>query len=762
MTRSTLKWLFVLLLLVLLFYWKIVFTRQFSVLSEYEGANQAYSWYNFTVTNLKHGALPLWDPYTHAGSSFVGEMQTALFYPLKLILVLLPFTRAGLLSPHLFQQWFVLAHFIAACCMFALIRDLGLSRFSALVGGLCFALGGMVGRIGWPDMLDTAAWLPIIFLFLRRALHATEARRGLLYAGLAGLALGLAVLGGRLHVVIMDGLVVVSLCAFFVFQVPSSNSQVSVPGAQRLGTWGLRPGTFVWAVMVAVVVGAVGLAAGAVQLFPSIEYSRLAERYLSDALVLPANQKIPYIALSEGFGPRAILAFLLGFPFNGSIGGGENFGPYCGILPFLLALVGAGRNWNRPVVRYLAGLALLAFFYSLGAFSFLHGLLYSVVPLLWMAREAGRFIYLTQFALAALAAFGVEALFVGDADALALAPLKRAFKWLAIAALAGLAIPAFYTKPDINDWVALSVLLILAAYGLFVYVLKGNRNRVAQFLVVALILCDLSAFNWTVRDKIELARSGRKNHLDVLLGCRGLADFLKSRPGLFRVQVLGDWHPNIGDAYGVQTIGGMGATLLADFERFLNAVPHSVDLLNVRYLVKPKGAPEPGAVYEDKDWKVYENANCYPRAWLVHEAAVEPSPEKLRAKLGEPGFDPHRTALLSAPLPQPLEAPSGAAPEQVTVESYAAKRIGLSVMAEKRALLVLSEICYPGWYATVNNAPAPIYKADGALRAIVLPPGRSTVLLRYAPRSVLAGAVLSLLAFGGVLLAAYVSFRKNT
>lgn len=747
MSRSTIKWLLLLLLLVALFYWKILLTRQFSVLTEYEGANVAYAWNHFVIGSLKAGVLPLWDPYAHAGSPFAGEMQTAAFYPAKLVLAALPLNRQGLFSPQLFHQYFVLIHFLAGCLMFLLARDLGLSRFSALVAGACFSLAGMVGRLGWPDMLNTAVWLPLVLLFLLRAIHSPTVRRGLIYAGLAGLALGMAVLAGHLHVVMMEALVVMTAAAFFAVH----------PGAPA----GSARARWQWAALLTCVVATVAFAAGALQLLSSLEYSGRAVRYLDAGLMLPARQKIAYTELSGGLWPRSILAFLFGYPFNGAIGGAENYGPYFGVLPLLLSVLGAWKNWHRPVVRHLAALAVLAFAYSLGTFSFLHGLLYPLVPYLWMAREPYRFIYLTQFSAAVLAGFGVETLFFGSLDAPALAPLARACKWVVIASLAGLAVPALFSKPETNDWIALSVLLILATYGLFLYISHGHRTRVAQFLVVALILCDLSAFNWTIHNKIEVAKAGT-DHMEVLMRSRPLASFLKSRPGLFRTQVLADSAPDIGHVYGLQTTGGTAATLLQDFERFLNTAPHSVDLLNVRYFVKPKSAPEPGAIYEDQAWKVYENPNCYPRAWVVHEAAVEPSPDKLRARLGEPGFDPHRTALLAAPLPVPLEPPPGASPgsEDVAFPSYGANRFELRVRAEKQALLVLSEVAYPGWQATVNGNRVPIYKADGLFRAVVVPAGESRVTFRYLPGTVLAGAILSLLAFAGVLSAAYV-FRRE-
>src|SRR5258708_1267017 len=72
-----------LLAITIAFNWKILLTRQFSLLTGYEGVNQAYAWLNFGIGSVKRGHLPLWDPYVFSGRVFCGEMQTGAFDPLN-------------------------------------------------------------------------------------------------------------------------------------------------------------------------------------------------------------------------------------------------------------------------------------------------------------------------------------------------------------------------------------------------------------------------------------------------------------------------------------------------------------------------------------------------------------------------------------------------------------------------------------------------------------------------------------------------------
>jgi len=58
---------------------------------------------------------------------------------------------------------------------------------------------------------------------------------------------------------------------------------------------------------------------------------------------------------------------------------------------------------------------------------------------------------------------------------------------------------------------------------------------------------------------------------------------------------------------------------------------------------------------------------------------------------------------------------------------------------------VISQLDYPGWTASVDGKPFPVLRADYAFQAIAVPAGRSTVDLRFRPRSLYIGAALSVL-----------------
>ena len=128
-------------------------------------------------------------------------------------------------------------------------------------------------------------------------------------------------------------------------------------------------------------------------------------------------------------------------------------------------------------------------------------------------------------------------------------------------------------------------------------------------------------------------RQGGVDHLERNLSLEGIVTFLKSQPGAFRVETQASPPSNLGDLFGIPGAGGGGVFLPAASA----AIMANRDLLNVRYLLKPASAPEPGAVYQDAAWKLCENPRAFPRAWLVHDILMH-APDN--------AYDPSRTVLV--------------------------------------------------------------------------------------------------------------------
>ena len=731
MSRSTVKYLGLLTLTVGLFFWKTLLTNQFTRIVGSEAVNYNYSWLRFWVSSLRQAHIPLWDPYAFCGRPFAGEMLPSAFYPLHLPFLLVPFNHNGLFSPRFYNETFILTHLLCAFFTFALIRELGLSRFAAFVGACCFSLGGLLVRMIWLPFVEAGIWLPAICFFLIRALKAEGARIAVLQASLSGLCLGLSILTGGLHFSIMQGIVVITAVCYYGVSAP-------LPAlVSRRSQW------FRLALLLVVILAVAG-GAGAIQLLPSYEYGKLSLRYI-DGGPFPGAEKIPYHRLHPGMWPQSIVSVLFPTGFQAILGGGEAWPVYIGVFPFFLAITATWKSWSNLWVRYLTGLTVLAFVYSLSEFSPLHGMLYAIVPYLWMVRTASRFIYLATFALSILAAFGLDGLLDHPGQSAIWSPARRILKWAAIACAGALFVSAVFTQLNLATWTAYSLLLILASCALFIFLTTHRAGPGVRALLAAFIVFDLSAFSWV---EVAIGGPGKPNEqLEQMISLQDVAGFLISRTDLGRVRVAVAPEPNIGDAYGVQSVWGGGGTVLAGYSRLLQK--HE-DLLNERYVVKPATATEPAPLYQDGRWKVYQNPKAYPRAWIVHETAVEASPDAVFRRLDDSAVNLRKVAVLEAPLPQSLALPQ--TDESVRFRSYEADRVTLDAEAGSAGLLILSEIYYPGWRATLDGKPVAIYKVDGALRGILLPRGMSRIALEYVI-TFYAGGALSVLTFAVVLTA---------
>jgi hypothetical protein len=85
-------------------------------------------------------------------------------------------------------------------------------------------------------------------------------------------------------------------------------------------------------------------------------------------------------------------------------------------------------------------------------------------------------------------------------------------------------------------------------------------------------------------------------------------------------------------------------------------------------------------------------------------------------------------------------------------------RMVVQVEASRRALLVVGDAYDEGWQATVNGQAHRVYNADGMVRAVVVPQGRSEVVWTYAPPSWVVAWKVTL---GSLLAWVFLSIREK-
>jgi uncharacterized membrane protein YfhO len=101
------------------------------------------------------------------------------------------------------------------------------------------------------------------------------------------------------------------------------------------------------------------------------------------------------------------------------------------------------------------------------------------------------------------------------------------------------------------------------------------------------------------------------------------------------------------------------------------------------------------------------------------------------------------------------------ATDHVAVVTHEPERLVVQTATATDGVLVLSEVAYPGWQATVDGAPTPIYVADGLLRAVALPAGDHRVELRFESDALRIGVLVSLLTATALVICCVLSLVRS-
>ncbi|CAA9576694.1 MAG: hypothetical protein AVDCRST_MAG87-2930 [uncultured Thermomicrobiales bacterium] len=185
-----------------------------------------------------------------------------------------------------------------------------------------------------------------------------------------------------------------------------------------------------------------------------------------------------------------------------------------------------------------------------------------------------------------------------------------------------------------------------------------------------------------------------------------------------------------------------------------------LDMLNVRYIVvdltiNPYRADVMSIaetrreVFRNEVAVVYENADAFTRAWVVHDVRPNNDGEGL-AQLASGAADGRTVAFIDGALPE-VSPPAAGAVESVTITGKENNRLSADVVASAPGLAVFSEVYEEGWKAWVDGEPIDILRTNHALRGVPIGPGEHTVEFRYEPESIRIGLLISGVSGAGVL-----------
>jgi hypothetical protein len=792
----------------------VTVTRQVFALHDVQA--YFYPYHVLPAKLLAQGHLPLWNPYVFSGIPLLGDGQTAMFYPPNWLffvlpgeaalnhVVLLQFSIAGV-GMNLFARALGLSRlpalvsaFAYMFCGFLTARIVHLSIMSgaALLPLVFFCADRLLRTLPACGTIEHCT--------PTRPVQMKASRSTRLWLVATALVLAFQAVAGHPQIPVYTGVALAlyaGMCALEQSLATGRWSALIRPPMRLAGAYLL------------------GLGLAAIQLVPWFEAGKLSTRAAGASfefvfgtsttgvewllVLFPYLLGLPH---PPPFGAAPIAIEQAVRVWEHSV--------YTGILPLVLAVVGLGYYGaltarafapaaGFPQADAEAAARLRHRWYSLSFLLLLLGIgcliaagwhtafgrvLYAL-PVIGKLRAVERAMVLADFALAVLAGFGLQHVI----------ERPRRPRWLLLPAVLIPGVPTlvvWYAHQPASvggsgdfdrlslalphTWVSLS--LALASGLLLAWWSRRRPGAVTLALAVGLVVIDMglyaSTFTPTASRRLyryrpqvigALPRDGEpfrkatvivtSNDLDtrvaqetlalswaMLYGFEDINGFNSLQPRRYTDYVFG---PQEGDvSYGY----------LRDPKLFQPDSP-VLSSLNVRYVLVPEGTdtnlgPHLRLVFENAYVRLYENTLAYPRAYFTERVRAESDPRAVLRAVTAPGFDGRRETVVESSSVPALPVASGRGSAIVTRTGPNDLRIATEA-AESR-FLVVSEMYFPGWNAYVDDAETPIYRTNYLFRGVVVPPGRHTVTFAYRPRSIAAGAGVSMLS---VVVAAALLYR---
>jgi hypothetical protein len=695
-----------------------------------------------------HGSIPFWNPYIFGGIPFWAHFESTIFYPLDILF--------WFIRPERAYGYTVFLHvYLAGTFMFLFSRSLGIRPAGAFVSALCFMFSGlMMATIYDGQMFRVQAftWIPLIFLFVHRALSSNEP---LFNGAIAGVSWGIQIMSGAPQ----DALY--TLIAVFLFVLFVWDWSIRLPSS------GLRSAKTLGILFL------VGLGIAAIQLVPSFELVKESSRGTwSDATLrtmgsYPLEGIITWI-LPHFYGRFAANDYWVAdVPWTVPL-----YNLYVGVLPIvLLPFLSGGESGSRRILVFAMILAALSFLLALGSNTPVYKFI-TLLPGFDKIRAPAKIILLWVFVMALLAGKGMDGLLLRSKES-----VRRRFGVVSGVLLIIIALDiAFLSERSLilrlfspfilehaiadrmgyaentilTEWHRFTLISGVTVFLCFLWARGSLKTPILISLLCGTLFVDLAYVNREAvqhNDRIYSEASRVKEELKATLG----QDKSVFRVGSFR----SGWGASFEMYLGYQSVGGYNPLLLHRYYEYINqyrfygrTVPEGwiiffyeprenrvlMDLLNVKYEIS----------HQTRSYTLRDS--YLPRAFIVPICKVMEGKEILNYLAG-PSFDPAVEVLFEKENDSPLchEYPGSEKRSQARIVSYSPDDIRVETESTHPGFLFLSELFYPGWKAFVNGQPVRILRGNYLFRVVEVPVGKHMVSLVFDPWSIKIGVVVTLL-----------------
>lgn len=375
---------------------------------------------------------------------------------------------------------------------------------------------------------------------------------------------------------------------------------------------------------------------------------------------------------------------------------------YFGLLPLGLCVAALFRkNGKQSVLRGWIIIIIISMITAFGTYTPAYRLFSILIPGLAMIRYPVKLFIFTNFFLAVIAAYGWQRL----------EPVFKS-RLLKVFLLAVIVVSSWYVTGRLERYVPISLT-------------REQKTKGTMLKSSGEYRYGLTPWTYTQVTMESTARNYKLN--------------IASLENSTRWAML----PNmamVNHAFIMRGYESINLGTFEDFYTYLSIQPSPsasliLDLMGVRYLVSLKALKAPElTLVQDEGWKIYRKETILPRVFLTKEPVT--------------GYN--SLAAVFKKMTQSISFMRA-----VSIHNYEMNQVRMKAQATQSCTLVLGDVYYPGWKATIKGKEAVIYPAYYLFRGVSLPAGEQEIVFQYRPSYfplVLTVTLSSFLVLGTVFL----------
>ncbi len=671
---------------------------------------QQYIWKELAIESLKSGYIPIWNIYEMSGKPLLANFQSGVFYPLNILLFINPFSIS-------WSIFIMLQMVLGGIFMYFYLKSLGLSPPAVVLGTVSWIFSGFfISWLEWGNIGHTVLWLPLMLIAVKRILESTGKNKELIWFFVLLFSICSSFFAGHLQsfFYVIFFVIIYMFALWFTYGRKFSK---------------LLP--FLTVVILSITVTSV-------QWAPTLQFIDLSGRsndqsYLIEGWFIPFQNLIQFVS-PDFFGNPSTLNYYGVFHYGEFVG-------YIGIGGLLFALYALLFRRDKKTLFYLITLIFCFIFVLQNPISLLPFQL--KIPFISTAQPT-RLLVLISFSLSVLSALGFDH-FMKKKSRIIIPVAVTTVLFITLWLASYLWIQLYPTAQDAlisrNNLKLPTFIFVLISAMAFLYCkVQKKYTFILIYLILAFTALDLIRFAWKYTPFVSQ---------EYLYPETSITKFLQNDKTIFRIATTDDriLIPNFSSAYRIQSIEGYDplfvknyGKLIASNERSDSSIdepfgfnrtirPRNInseilDFLNVKYVlsIDEIKSQKLQKVYEEGITKIYKNNNVLPRAYFISEIIVVKD-EQEAAKLIQ------KVSLENVAVALNKEAVGKYSSGTARIAKYTSSKVEIETVNKGVGFLILTDVYYPSFRATIDGKEAEIVPINIAFRGIKVPAGKHTVTM---------------------------------